>query len=118
MPRPIGNGPGWGGPAMGAGWGGAKKGASMSRITSDAIGEAIRAMSRDPEHMAQKHELAAEMLAIQIDAARNSEAEAMRIMAADKVQDRLLGKPTTQVDNRISGGEGGAIGFTWLPPVD
>ncbi len=92
-------------PKGGTGWGGAAKGASTSRITPDAHGEAIRALSRDPANKAHKEHLAAEMLAVVVDVARNGDAETARIQAADKAMDRLIGKAMQR--SEVSGPEGG-----------
>lgn len=90
----------------GAGWGGAAKGASTSRLrdAGDAYSDAVRALKDDPAHRAVKQELQADMLAIQIEIARNGETESNRLNAADKVLDRLGGKPRQQTDV-TSGGE-------------
>jgi hypothetical protein len=94
-------------PKGGTGWGGEAKGASTSRITPDAHGEAIRALSRDPANKAHKENLAAEMLAVVVQVAREGDAETARIQAADKAMDRLIGKAVQK--SEISGVEGGAL---------
>lgn len=100
-------GAGHGGEAKGQGYGGPARGASVSRITADAKGDAIRALSRDPAHMAHRAEMAGEMLALLVDVARNGDADAVRVAAADKAMDRLIGKPVaTQV---ITGADGGPM---------
>lgn len=94
-------------PKGGKGWGGEAKGASTSRITADAHGEAIRALSRDPANKAHKEHLAAEMLAVVVDVARNGDAETARIAAADKAMDRLIGKALQRTE--LGGPDGGAV---------
>ena len=94
-------------PKGGKGWGGEAKGASTSRITPDNHGEAIRALSRDPANKAHKEHLAAEMLAVVVDVARNGDAETARIAAADKAMDRLIGKALQRTE--LGGPDGGAV---------
>ena len=53
MPRPVGNGPGRGGPAKGAGWGGPARGASTSRI-KPGDPDGIQAMSNTPDIKARQ----------------------------------------------------------------
>jgi hypothetical protein len=95
-------------PKGGTGWGGEAKGASTSRITADAHGEAIRALSRDPANKAHKENLAAEMLAVVVQVAREGDAETARIQAADKAMDRLMGK-AVQVAQLEHGGPGAFV---------
>jgi hypothetical protein len=79
----------------------------MSRITPDEKGEAIRALSKDPAHMAKKLDLAAEMLAIRVQIARDPETQALGLAAAESVEKRLLGAPMQP--SEVSGPGGKAI---------
>lgn len=115
---PRGNGAGHGGPRNGEGWGGSAKGASTApRLgpAGDPESDAIRALLRDPANMEAKAEFQAEMLAIQIGIARGGESEANRLNAADKVLDRLGGKPKQQTDI-TTGGE--RIGYVIPAPPE
>lgn len=104
-------------PAGGEGWGGPAKGASVSRLreAGDPESDAVRALSRDPEHLAFKEALQANMLAVQIEIARAGEAEANRLNAADKVLDRLGGKPKQQTDITSAGER---IGYVIEAPAE
>ena len=94
-------------PKKGQGWGGPAQGASGSRITADERGAAIRALSKDPEHMAAKMDLAAEMLALRVQIARAPETQALGLAAAESVERRLLGAPMQP--SEVSGPGGKAI---------
>lgn len=111
------NGPASGIPAQGAGWGGAAKGASTSRLREkgDPESDAIRALSTDPAHMAIKEAVEAEMLGVQIEIARTSSFEGNRLTAADKVLDRLRGKPKQQTDITSNGER---IGYVIEAPAE
>lgn len=117
MPRPVGNGPGHGGIAKGAGWGGPAKGASTSRI-KPGDPDGIQAMSNDPEIRARRAQQAQELHERLFALATDAERQETQLAATIAFLDRVEGKPVSRVDNRVSGGEGGAINFTWQPPVD
>jgi len=100
MPRPKGSGI----PAKGPGWGGPARGASKSRIDAGPAGDAIRAMARDPAVIADKEQAAEQMRNVLYGLALGAENEHARITAADKLLDRLEGKPLARND-LTSGGE-------------
>lgn len=87
--------PGTNGPAKGPGkgqWGGPAKGASTSRIEpGDPAG--IRALARDPANKALKDEMRAELWAKLHSIALTGENETVQVSAADKLLDRIDGKP-------------------------
>lgn len=91
-------------PASGPGWGGPANGASASRI-KPGDPDGITRLARDPAHMSAKDALAEEMTAIIVDVARDETVPPQtRVIAADKVLDRVQGKPiartvTTTVDD-------------------
>ena len=99
MARPKGSGI----PAKGAGWGGPAKGASTSRI-KPGDPDGIAAMSRNPAVMADKAEAAEQMRNVLYGIALDGENEHARIAAADRLLDRLEGKPLARND-LTSGGE-------------
>jgi hypothetical protein len=88
-------------PKGGKGWGGEAKGASTSRITADAHGEAIRALRWDKDNAAQKEQVAAQMRHVLYDVALNGDAETARINAADKLLDRIEGKPKQHLEHTV-----------------
>ena len=96
----YGVGKGIGGPRNGPGYGGSARGngGPVLKPTGDPLSDAARALSHDPAHLAVKEAIKAEMLAIQITAAREGETAMVRAMVADKVLDRLAGKPTQTIE--------------------
>jgi hypothetical protein len=99
-------------PAMGAGYGGEARGYSRPAITDADQAAALSALGRDPAHRAAREALRAEALAVQVRVMREGEHEHVRVMAADKVLDRLGGRPTVGAP-----GEGGEqvtqVTFGW-----
>lgn len=85
-------------PAKGKGWGGPAKGASASRIDAGEAGDAIRAQRWDPAKLADAAAVEAEMMGVLYTHALGAENEHARIAAADKMLDRLKGKPKQATD--------------------
>lgn len=109
--RPKGSGPGWGGPAKGAG-----NGKHAPRITVENARE-MGARKDTPESRAKAHETRLrkeEFLEILAEIARHGDAEANRMNAADKVLDRLIGKPKQALDMTT---DGKPMGYFSGPPV-
>lgn len=104
-------------PAKGAGWGGPAKGASASRI-KPGDPDGIQAMSNDPDIKARQAKRAAKLHDHLYALATEAERQETQLAATIAFLDRAEGKPVSRVDTRVSGGEGGAINFTWLPPTD
>lgn len=96
MPRPKGNGAGHGGPAKGEGWGGPAKGASTSRIDSGPVGDAIRALGRDPAHMATKEAKADLMLERIFLLGLTAERQETQLAAALGYRNQALGLPVAR----------------------
>ena len=104
-------------PPGGPGWGGPAKGASTSRIRpGDPDG--IQQMSNDPEVRARQAERAARLHDHLYALATDAERQETQLAATIAFLDRVEGKPVSRVDNRVSGGERGAINDTWLPPPE
>lgn len=93
-----GNGPGKGQ------WGGEAKGASVSRILPGEDGGAIRALALDPSNKALKDGMRAELWARLHHIALNGETEVVQVTAADKLLDRIDGKPkqTQEIEARVA----------------
>jgi hypothetical protein len=92
-----GNGPGKGQ------WGGPAKGASTSRILpGDPDG--IAALARDPTNKALKDSMRAELWQRLHHIALNGENETVQVTAADKLLDRIDGKPkqTQEIEARVA----------------
>ena len=75
-------------------------------------------MSNDPEIRARQAERAARLHDHLYTLATDAERQETQLAATIAFLDRVEGKPVSRVDNRVSGGEGGAINFTWQPPTD
>ena len=92
----------------GAGWGGPAKGASKSRLKprGDAESDRIRREqnSKSAPIVQRREAVAEEMRQVLYDLALKAEAETVRANAADKLLDRLEGKPVQKQDV-TSGGE-------------
>jgi hypothetical protein len=91
--------PARGGPASGPGWGGAANGSGSGRQFDASAAEAARALNDDPltiKMRARRKRTAAErrarMREILEDVAEDSEYDSVRVVAADKLLDRLEGK--------------------------
>lgn len=104
MPRTSttrrGNGAGHGGPAKGRGWGGDPKGASAAQKLApagDDYSDQIRALSRDPKHAEAKAPLRELALTAWVEVIKDA-AHPQRVVAAEKLMDRLDGKPTQPTD--------------------
>ena len=84
------------------GWrpGGGRPKGSRSKITAE-----IR-------ELAQVH--TAEALNTLVSVMRTGESEAARVAAANSVLDRGFGKPAQALQH--TGGDGGPVAVTWLPP--
>lgn len=84
-------------PAMGAGWGGPAKGAKRKTFCKSDPDIAQLMRKRDPdayaELIANKDALRLKMAGVIVEVALNSENDVARVSAADKVLDRLDGKP-------------------------
>lgn len=115
-------------PPKGAGWGGPAKGASRSRI-QPGDPDGIQKMSNDPEIKARQAERAAKLHDMIYNLAMGEDLEGSpipqgelrhetRLAAATAYLDRVEGKPVARSDTRISGGEGGPVNFTWMPPTE
>lgn len=87
-------------PAKGAGWGGKAKGASVSRI-KPGDPDGIQALRWDAANMAHKEEVAAQMRGVLYHVALAGEQEHSRISAADKLLDRIEGKPVQRQDIKV-----------------
>lgn len=114
------------GPGKGTGWGGPARGESASRI-APGDPDGIQAMSNDPEIKARQAERAAKLHDMIYGLAVGQDADGLpltdvrpetRLAAATAYLDRVEGKPVSRVDSRVSGGEGGPINFTWMPPTE
>jgi hypothetical protein len=97
------------GDGMGEGWGGSAKGASSSRLAAagDEYSDAIRALALDPRHAASKAPLRELAFRTWVQVARDGESESARVVAAEKLMDRLDGKATQR--SEIGGLEGGPV---------
>lgn len=97
-------GPGWGGPARGAGSGPARPFTADSPTRNTGYG------NRSPKRIAEKKRLTAEqearteqMIEMLEDLALDPNTNVMvRIIAADKALDRLVGKPMVQTKNQTA----------------
>lgn len=104
-------------PSKGDGWGGPAKGASRSRI-EPGDPEGIQRMSNDPEVKARQAERTARLHDHLYNLALEAQREETQLAATIAFLDRAEGKPVSRVDSRISGGEGGPVNFTWMPPTE
>lgn len=93
-----GRGAGHGGPRAGEGWGGPANG-KAEPVPLDQV----RHLRWDPENLARKAEVEAEMLGVLYAIAHDGDAEAVRVNAADKMLDRLQGKPVQRQDHTSKG---------------
>jgi hypothetical protein len=108
----IGNGAGYGGPAKGAGTGGP---AVPFTADSPTRGPGAHLENGDPDEQAyrqqrqrEKRALRQKMMAVLEEIASSGDQPgSTRAMAADKVLDRLDGKPKQQTE--LTGADGGAI---------
>lgn len=80
-------------PATGLGWGGEAKGAGKRVDLAE-----VRPLRWDPANREQKEQVAAEMRGVLYHVALQGEAEQSRINAADKLLDRIEGKPVQRQD--------------------
>jgi hypothetical protein len=104
-------------PPKGEGWGGPRKGASASRIrTGDPDG--IQPMSNDPAVRARRIQEADDLHDHLLHLAKSARNEQTQLAATIAFIERIEGKAISRVDSRISGGEGGPINFTWMPPTE
>jgi hypothetical protein len=97
------------GPGMGAGWGGPANGASTSRLAGagDAYSDAIRALAADPRHAASKVPLRELVFRTWVEVAAGGESESARVVAAEKLMDRLDGKATQR--SEVTGADAGPL---------
>jgi hypothetical protein len=88
---------------MGPGWGGPPKGASTSRI-KPGDPDGIAALARDPGNKALKDQFRAELWTKLHTIALTGESEAIQVAAADKLLDRIDGKPkqTQEIEARVA----------------
>lgn len=107
---PRGNGSG------GAGWGGPEKGASTSRLKEkgDEYSDAVRALARDPKHEEAKAPLRELALKTWVEVCQDK-AHPQRVVAADKIYERLDGK-ARQTTDITTGGE--RIGYVIPAPQE
>ena len=113
-----GNGAGHGGPKAGAGWGGPAKGAAELRPLApkgDPYSDAVRDLSHAPDVLANAEQVKAQMRAVLYQIALAGEAEAVRMNAADKLLDRLEGKPVQRQDLTSKGER---IGYVIAAPQE
>jgi hypothetical protein len=106
MPRTSTTRPrGRGGPAKGAGWGGSAKGASTSRLTAagDPYSDHIRALAVDPAHAAAKAPLRELAMRTWVEVCQDAE-HPQRVVAAEKLFDRLDGRARQAVETSGPGG--------------
>lgn len=92
MPRPRGNGPGWGGIAKGAGWGGPARGASDSRI-KPGDPDGIQRMSHDPEIRRRQAERAEQVREHLFGLALGAERQETQLAASVAYLNRIEGTP-------------------------
>jgi hypothetical protein len=105
------------GAGKGDGWGGPAKGESAARI-KPGDPDGIQQMSNDPEVKARQAERAAKLHDHLYALATDADRQETQLAATIAYLDRVEGKPVSRVDNRVSGGEGGPVNFTWLPPTE
>lgn len=101
-------------PSMGDGWGGPAKGAST---TKGRVAE-FQPMSNDPEIKARRAAQAEQLHEHLYELATQADRQETQLAATVAFLDRVEGKPVARSDTRISGGEGGPVNFTWLPPTE
>jgi hypothetical protein len=89
-------------PKGGTGYGGAAKGQGQ-RVPLDEV----RPLRWDKDNLAAKEEVAAQMRGVLYQVAMAGDAEASRINAADKLLDRIEGKPMQR--SEVSGPDGKAL---------
>jgi hypothetical protein len=110
--------PGGNGPGKGDGWGGPAKGASTAPRFKPGIISEAQALRHDPEvkaSAAERVELLKEHL---YRLATTAERQETQMAATVAYLNRELGTPKASVDNTVSGPDGGAVTFTWLPPTE
>lgn len=93
--RGEGSGPGWGGPAKG-------HAPAPLAPAGDAYSDAVRALAHDPRHAASKAPLRELALRTWIEVAQRSDNDSARVVAAEKIMDRLDGKATQHVSARVA----------------
>jgi len=108
--KPPHNGKARGQPATGMGWGGEAKGAGK-RVPLDEV----RPLRWDPANQERKEEIAAEMRGVLYHVALQGEAEQSRINAADKLLDRIEGKPVQRQDVTSKGER---MGYVMTAPAE
>lgn len=108
--KPPHNGKARGQPATGMGWGGEAKGAGK-RVPLDEV----RPLRWDPANREHKEEIAAEMRGVLYHVALQGEAEQSRINAADKLLDRIEGKPVQRQDVTSKGER---MGYVMTAPAE
>ena len=106
---------GRGGPAKGPGWGGPAKGASTSRI-KPGDPDGITALRHDPDNLAVKAERRRKALQFYEDVLDDpSQHTQNRLVAADKLLDRIEGKPLARQDVTTKGER---IGYVVAAPEE
>ena len=119
--KPPHNGPakgaGIGGPRAGEGWGGDARGTgTRPPLSSDPADQRRRWELRfDEKHQAQKEQVAAEMRGILYEIATGAPETLARLNAADKLLDRIEGKPVQKSD--ITSG-GNRLGYVIAAPQE
>jgi hypothetical protein len=106
--KPSHNGPARGGCRSGSGWGGPAQGAHEHRPlggADDEYAQEVRRRARDEGVMARKEEVLAILRLKMLDIAFEGDGHAVQLAAADKLADRLEGKPVqkTQLSNPDGG---------------
>lgn len=102
--KPSHNGPARRGGRSGSGIYGAEKGARVLRPLGgkdDEYAERIRARARDAGVMAAKEEMAEAMRHVLLETALSGDGDAVRVHAADKLLDRLEGKPVQKSELKL-----------------
>lgn len=102
MPRPKGSGIPAKGPGKGPGWGGPAKGAGTRYVKGEV--QPLQGQGRTPAVLADKAVAAEQMRQVLYGIALEGENDHARIAAADKLLDRLEGKPLARSD-LTSGGD-------------
>ena len=103
-------------PAGGHGWGGSAKGAHDHRQApaGDEYSDHVRALARDPKHAEAKAPLRELAMTVWVEVCKDV-AHPQRVVAAEKLMDRLDGKPKQQTDI-TSGGD--RLGYVIAAPTE
>jgi hypothetical protein len=105
---PPGRGAGLHGPRKGRGWGGQRKGAGVI-LDSSELAKAVVALASDPGNQAAKAAMRHLSLATWVDVAQSSDNDGSRVLAAEKIMDRIDGKAVTRTHIGGDGDAGPAV---------